>query len=89
MAALLGTASPEVSALTSGSATIWAVAGPLSGPLFHAGRMLGTYRATEAQWEQARLQYEQTVLLALREVSETLTRLTRLSVAGVGPSSTR
>jgi len=51
--------------------------------------MLGTYRATEAQWEQARLQYEQTVLLALREVSDTLTTLTGLSVAGVGPSSTR
>jgi len=81
LTALLGTASPEIHSLTSGGATIWAVAGLLSGPLLNAGRTLGTYRATEAQWDQARQQFEQTVLIALREVSDTLTRLTRLSVA--------
>ena len=81
LTALLGTASPEVSALTSGSSTIWAVAGALSGPLLNAGRTLGNYRAAIAQSEQARLQFEQTVLLALREVSDTLTRLVRLSTA--------
>ena len=81
LTALLGTASPEVSALTSGGATIWAVAGLVSGPLLNAGRTLGTYRASVAQWDQTRLQFEQTVLLALREVSDALTRLTRLSTA--------
>jgi multidrug efflux system outer membrane protein len=81
LTALFGTASPEVSALTGGSATIWAVAGMLSGPLFNAGRTLGTYRATIAQWEQARLQYEQAVLIALREVSDALTALGKLSEA--------
>src|SRR5215813_15026375 len=67
LTALFGTASPEISALTGGSATIWAVAGIFSGPIFNAGRTLGTYRASIAQWEQARLQYEQAVLTALRE----------------------
>src|SRR5256884_2219301 len=81
LTALLGTASPEVSALTGGTATIWAVAGMVSRPLLNAGRTLGTYRASVAQWDQARLQFEQTVLLALREVSDALTRLTRLSSA--------
>jgi len=81
LTALLGTASPEVSALTSGSATIWAVAGVLSGPLLNAGRTLGNYRAATAQSEQARLQFEQIVLVALREVSDALTRLARLSTA--------
>jgi multidrug efflux system outer membrane protein len=81
LTALFGTASPEVSALTGGSATIWAVAGMLSGPLFNAGRTLGTYRATIAQWEQARLSYEQAVLIALREVSDALTALGKLSEA--------
>jgi multidrug efflux system outer membrane protein len=81
LTALLGTASPEVSALTGGSATIWAVAGMFSGPLFNAGRTLGTYRASIAQWEQARLQYEQTVLVALREVSDALTALAKLTDA--------
>jgi len=81
LTALLVTASPEVSMLTSGGATIWAVAGLVSGPLLNAGRTLGTYRASVAQWDQTRLQFEQTVLLALREVSDALTRLTRLSTA--------
>ncbi len=84
LTALFGTASPEVSALTGGSATIWAVAGMLSGPLFNAGRTLGTYRASVAQWEQARLQYEQAVLTALREVSDALTALGKLSEAETG-----
>jgi len=78
---LFGTASPEVSALTGGSATIWAVAGMLSGPLLNAGRTLGNYRASVAQWEQAKLQYEQVVLTALREVSDALTALGKLSEA--------
>src|SRR6266436_6350661 len=81
---LIGTASPEFSALTGGSATIWAVAGTLTGPLFNAGRTLGNYRATVAQWEQAKLQYEQAVLTALREVSDALTALGKLSEAETG-----
>src|SRR5712692_3766846 len=84
LTALFGTASPEVSALTGGSATIWAVAGMLSGPLFNAGRTLGNYRASIAQWEQAKLQYEQAVLTALREVSDALTALGKLSDAETG-----
>jgi len=84
LTALLGTASPEVSALTGGNATIWAVAGMLSGPLFNAGRTLGNYRASLAQWEQAKLQYEQAVLTALREVSDALTALGKLSEAETG-----
>jgi Outer membrane efflux protein len=84
LTALFDTASPEVSALTVGAATIWAVAGMFSGPLFNAGRTLGTYRASIAQWEQARLQYEQAVLTALREVSNALTALGKLNEAEVG-----
>src|SRR5713226_5479945 len=81
LTALFGTASPEVSALTGGTATIWAVAGMFSGPLLNAGRTLGNYRASIAQWEQVRLQYEQAILLALREVSDALTALGKLNEA--------
>lgn len=73
-----------MSALTGGTATIWAVAGMFSGPLFNAGRTLGTYRASIAQWEQVRLQYEQAVLIALREVSDALTALAKLTEAEAG-----
>jgi len=87
LTALFGTASPEISALTGGSATIWAVAGMVSGPLFNAGRTLGYYRASIAQWEQAKLQYEYAVLNALREVSDALTALGKLSEAETGQDS--
>jgi outer membrane protein, multidrug efflux system len=84
LTALFGAASPQLSAITGGNATIWAVAGGLSGPLFNAGRTLGTYRASIAQWEQAKLGYEQAVLTALREVSDALTALGKLSEAEAG-----
>jgi outer membrane protein, multidrug efflux system len=84
---LLGTASPELSALTGGAATIWALAGAVSGPLFNAGRTLGNYRASIARWEQARLQYEAAVLTALREVSDALTALARLNDAEAGQNT--
>src|SRR3989454_5527085 len=54
LTALLGTASPEGSALTGGTATIWAVTSMFSGPLFNASRTLGTYRESTAQWEPKR-----------------------------------
>jgi outer membrane protein, multidrug efflux system len=85
--ALFGTAGPEMAALTGGSTTIWAMAGMLSGPLFNAGRTLGNYRASQAQWEQARLQYEQAVLVALREVSDALTALGKLNEAEAGQNT--
>jgi multidrug efflux system outer membrane protein len=81
---LLGTASTELSSLARGTTTIWALAGGLSGPAFNAGRTLGNYRASIAQWEQTRLQYEQSVLIALREVSDALTALGKLSDAEMG-----
>ena len=81
---LFGTANPELSALTGGSATIWAVSGGLSGPLLNFGRTLGNYRASIAQWEQAKFQYERAVLTALREVSDALTALGKLSEAETG-----
>lgn len=79
---LIGSASPELS--VHGAQTIWAVAGILTGPLFNAGRTLGIYRASVAQWEQAKLQYQQAVLTALREVSDALTALGKLNEAETG-----
>ncbi len=84
LTALFGRASPEVSALTGGTATIWAVAGMLSGPIFEGGKNLSNYRVSKARWEQAKLQYEQAVLTALREVSDALTQLGKLSDAESG-----
>ncbi|HKB36176.1 MAG TPA: efflux transporter outer membrane subunit [Gemmataceae bacterium] len=78
---LLGTASPELAAVTHGASLVWAVGAGLTGPIFQGGRILENYRAHVAMWEQTRLEYEQQVLTALREVSDALTVLAKLSQA--------
>ena len=87
LTALFGAVTPELSAFTGGGATVWAVTGMLSGPLFNMGRTTGQYRAAIAHWEQARLQYEQAVLGALREVSDSLTAVGKLSEAETGQTT--
>jgi multidrug efflux system outer membrane protein len=81
---ILGTASPEVSALTSGGSLVWAVAAGLTGPIFQGGRILQNYRASLAEREHAVLQYQQAVITALREVADSLTALAKLRDAEVG-----
>lgn len=81
---LLGTASPEISALTSGTALVYNVAAGLTGPLFQGGRILENYRAHQAIWEQAKNQYLQTVLTAFQEVSTALSTLAKLAEAETG-----
>jgi outer membrane protein, multidrug efflux system len=81
LSGLLGKASPELSAITSGTATIWSIAAGLTGPVFQGGRILENYRAAEAVWEQARFQYEQGVIKAFQEVSSNLVALDRLAGA--------
>jgi multidrug efflux system outer membrane protein len=81
---LVGAASPELSALTSGGAFLWSVAAALTGPIFHGGRIKANYEAQIAVWEQAKLQYEQSVLTAFREVADALTALARLNDAETG-----
>jgi len=78
---MLGKASPELTLLTSGGSTIWAIAAGLTGPIFQGGKILENYRAAEAVWEQAKLQYEQGVVKAFQEVSSNLVALDQLAGA--------
>jgi len=81
LTALLGTASPELAAVTHGASLVWAAGGGLAGPIFQGGRILENYRAHVALWEQAKLKYEEAVLTAFKEVSDALTVLEKLSKA--------
>lgn len=74
-----GRVSPELSALTSGKANAWSLAAGLVGPIFQGGRLTGQYDQAVAEWEIARLRYEQTALKALQEVSDALTARQRLA----------
>jgi outer membrane protein, multidrug efflux system len=69
---LLGIASPQLSQLVSHD-TFFGVAGPsLTGPLFNAQILGFQQKAAEAQARQALAQYEQTILVAFREVDDAL-----------------
>ncbi len=78
---LIGKASPELSALTAGTSTIWQAGGMLTGPIFEGGKILGNYRATVAAWEESKWKYEQSVIQAFQEVSSSLAALEKLAGA--------
>ena len=66
---LFGGVSPELSTLTAPGSRLWSVGVDASGPLFQAGLLAGQYRQARAFWDEARLEYQQTVLQAFHEVS--------------------
>ncbi len=72
LTALFGQVSPELSSLTSGAANAWEAAGGLTGPIFEGGLLKAQLRQARAQWDEARLQYQSTVLNALGEVANAL-----------------
>jgi outer membrane protein, multidrug efflux system len=69
---LLGKASPRLSMLTSGAANAWDAAAGLTGPIFEGGLLKAELRQARAQWDEARLQYQSTVLNAFGEVATAL-----------------
>jgi outer membrane protein, multidrug efflux system len=77
-----GGASSELSHLL-GSNPAWTIGAGLVGPLFQGGRIRSQYRVSVAQFEQARLRYEQDVSRALGEVSTSLVALQKLEEAEI------
>jgi len=69
---LYGGQSSEIENIVKGTGNVWAIAGSLAGPLFQGGRLLSSYRATKATWEETVQQYVPTALNAFAEVSNTL-----------------
>jgi len=67
-----GGQSSEIENVIKGPGNVWGVSGTLLGPLFQGGRLYYSYKGNVAAWEEAKLTYEQTVLNALGEVSNTL-----------------
>jgi multidrug efflux system outer membrane protein len=65
---LLGTSSPDLRTFSSS----WAVGGSMLGPLFQAGKISANYQASKYAYEQAKTEYEKTVINALREVADAL-----------------
>jgi multidrug efflux system outer membrane protein len=68
---LFGNVSPELGDLFSKGKT-WSVGAGLLGPLFQGGRIKRNYEAVQAQWRQARIQYEAAAANAFSDVSRAL-----------------
>lgn len=73
-----GTQRPDFDRLFSSDAEVYTLQGGISIPLFTGGKLINQERAARARAEQARAQYDQTLLSALRESSDALVGL-RLS----------
>ena len=68
----LGKVSPTLSAFTAGSANAWNVGATMAGPIFQGGQLRGQYKAAKAQFDEAKAAYEQSVLVAFQDVSNSL-----------------
>jgi len=69
---LLGVASPTLTDFVSPATSFGVLAPALTGPLLNAQTLGFQQRAVEAQTRQAVAQYEQTILVAFREVEDAL-----------------
>jgi multidrug efflux system outer membrane protein len=72
LSGFLGGQSTQLVNLFSGPASAWTLAPQLAQPIFTAGRLKSNVRLTEAQREEALVQYEKTIQTAFSEVSNSL-----------------
>jgi multidrug efflux system outer membrane protein len=72
LTAFMGAASPELSAFTAGAANFWNAGATLSGPLFQGGQIYAQYKGSKAGFLDAKAAYQQTILAAFQDVSDSL-----------------
>jgi multidrug efflux system outer membrane protein len=69
----LGQASPDLSTFTTGgAANMWNIGATMAGPIFQGGALRAQYRAAKASFDEALAAYQQSVLVAMQEVSDAL-----------------
>jgi len=69
---LLGRVSSPLADFTAGRTNVWGAAATIAGPIYEGRGLRAQKRQAVAAWEQARIEYEQTVLAAFRDVSNAL-----------------
>ncbi len=72
LTALFGRMSSPLEDFTAGRTNVWGGAANLLGPVYEGRGLRAQKRQAVAAWEEARIQYEQTVLAAFRDVSNAL-----------------
>jgi outer membrane protein, multidrug efflux system len=79
LTAFFGKASPELSAFTAGSSTLWNAGATMTGPIFQGGALRAQYRAAKAKYDQAQAAYQQSILTSFQEVSDALVTREKLA----------
>jgi multidrug efflux system outer membrane protein len=72
LTSLGGAASSQLNSIFTGPNAYWYAAGSVSEPIFDGGRIRSNYRLSQAQDQEMLLDYQKTVLNALRDVSNSL-----------------
>jgi NodT family efflux transporter outer membrane factor (OMF) lipoprotein len=67
-----GSTATKIGSLFSPATAVWSIGGGVAQPLFHGGTLIHQERAAVAAFEAAKSQYRDTVLNALRNVSDSL-----------------
>jgi outer membrane protein, multidrug efflux system len=70
LAGVLGLGAPSLSSLFSADALVWSVGGGLFAPIFQGGQLKANQDAAFARMDQSTAVWRQSVLQALREVSD-------------------
>jgi multidrug efflux system outer membrane protein len=84
---LLGRVSAPLEDFTGGRASVWSIAANLVGPIYEGRGLRAQKLQAVAAWEQTRIEYEQTVLAAFRDVSNAL--ITREKLEAVRASQVK
>lgn len=72
LTALLGRSSSPLQDFLSGRTNVWSAASTALGPIWEGRGLRAQKRQAVAAWEQTRIEYEQTILAAFRDVSNAL-----------------
>jgi len=81
LTAVYGRQSSELSTLVESGSLAWSAAALVTGPLFQGGRLWYLFKGSKAEREAALQGYEQSILVALGEVSDSLVARERLGLA--------
>ena len=79
LSTLYGGASSKIGNVVKDSASLWNIAANVAGPIFQGGRLLESYRAQQAFWDQTIAEYRATIVQAFSEVADGLAAETRLA----------
>jgi multidrug efflux system outer membrane protein len=79
LSAMYGNAGSKIANVFKDGASIWNIAANVSGPIFQGGRLLESYRAQQAFWDETIAQYRGTIVQAFSDVGDALVAEARLA----------